>query len=523
MIFQSAFFIWGLAVIIAIPLLIIILNEVIDRLRRSESQYAEIFALVRDVVLPLLATLIVLRLVFVVEETDLATRIISTIFWSLLVLVVFRFTRAIIGSGEYEDEDWRSLIPHMFLRLPPYTLMGYVVYHVIQNVWALPLQEMATTLGIGSIVIAFALQDTLSNLVSGLLLVANSPFKPGEWIKVGDAEGKVLSVNWRYTSIETWNSDLIVIPNGAISQESIENFSRPTPNTVVAQEFEISFAHPPNLVKDALLQTMRATPEILSDPPPAVFVTNISDPAMGYTVEFWIDDYGSKPDVHDAFMTRAWYALQRSELALPTPIYEIQTHKGATVNDQFEIAAEMRTNRLTKLSAFSSLPPDAMRMLGEKSAYRPYAASEKILDIGMREAGLYMVLSGIVNLSMYDDDGEERLIDTLKTGGIFGETGLFNRPISPIMVTVMEDAEILVIPHEVMSGIINRHGQFADGINALINQRRIVEDRIAHRMQTISSDDFIPYLQHMGQNSRSTAGDSTPQNAIDLGDSNALS
>jgi len=252
MIFQSSFFGWGVALVVLIPLLIILLNEVIDRLRRRESLYAEIFVLVRDVMLPLMATLIVLRLVFIVEETDIATRLISTLFWSILVLVVFRFMRAIIGTGEYEEDDWRSSIPHMFLRLPAYALIGYVVFHVIQNVWALPLQEMATTLGIGSVVIAFALQDTLSNLVSGLLLIANSPFKTGEWIKVGDAEGKVVAVDWRYTSIETWHNNLIVIPNGAISGESIENFSRPTGHTMVAQSIVVNFAHPPNLVREAI-------------------------------------------------------------------------------------------------------------------------------------------------------------------------------------------------------------------------------------------------------------------------------
>ena len=131
--------------------------------------------------------------------------------------------------------------------------------------------------------IAFALQDTLSNMVSGILLVANSPFKTGDWVQVGDVEGKISAVNWRYTNIETWSGDLVVIPNGSIAGESIENHSRPSKVTSIVQRFTFSFEHPPNKVSEMFDEVFRNTPGILQTPPAGAVVVNISDTAVSYT------------------------------------------------------------------------------------------------------------------------------------------------------------------------------------------------------------------------------------------------
>ncbi len=488
---QSSLLAWSVGIIFAIPLLIIVFNELIDRLQRRESQYVEIFIMVRDVVLPLMATLMVLRFVFVVSEQNMPTRILSTIFWSVLTIGVFRVSRNIIGTGEYEPNDWRSYVPHLFLRLPPYAIMGYIIFHIIQNVWALPVQEMATTLGIGSIVIAFALQDTLSNLVSGLLLVVNSPFKTGEWIHVGDVEGKVVAVNWRYTSLETWNGDLIVIPNGTIAGESIENHSRPRGRTSITQAIEFAATNPPNLIKQMLVQTMQETPGILNDPKPNVVVTNIGDPMMGYEVEFWIEDFGDKPDIHDNFMTRVWYAIQRYNIAAANTAFDLYTFDGATATAGQEVTTAVRADRLRSLAGFSILPDAIIQMLGDSSDYKRFALSETLIEMGAEEAGIYVLLTGQVQLSMVDEDGDVHFLETLLPGGFFGEAGLFGRPMSPVVAIAETDTEILIIPHAIMTDVINRQPRFSNGIDALINQRRVIEKRITEKYSTHRPDELL--------------------------------
>lgn len=474
----NSYVFWAILLVVSVPMMIILLNEVIDRLRRRQSRYLASVTSVRDVLFPMIVLLVLLRLVFTVEQDNLTAKLLSTVFWVSLIIVTYRFSRVVIGSGEHSPDNWRSYVPHMFLRLPPYTIIGVIIFHVIQNLWALPVKELATTLGIGSIVVAFALQDTLSNLVSGLLLVANSPFKTGDWIHVGDIEGKIVAVNWRYTNIETWSGDLVVIPNGSIAGKSIENHSRPRKPTALTQRLEFSFESPPNAIKEMLLETLLRTPGVLEDPAPCASVVEFSDPVMVYEVEFWIQDYANKPEVHDNFMTRLWYATQRHEITLPTPTYELHTGDG-NVDGKERVATAVERIRLLDLFAhFARLPADAKELIGEHSTLKHYGKNERIVEIKAKESGLYLVFSGIVTLSLPDADGEPRIIERLVSRGIFGETGLTGRAISPITATVLEDAKVLVVPHKLMNDVINNNAGFADEISTLISRRRAAEKRI---------------------------------------------
>lgn len=469
---QLPYFYWCLALVFIIPLIIVFLNECIDRSQRNNGHYSDVLTFVRDVVLPLLVTVVMLRYIFVVSEDNLLTKIISTAFWLMLITAVFRVTRKIIGSGNYSADDWRSLVPHMFLRLPTYAFIGFVIFHIIQNLWSFPVQEMATTLGIGSIVIAFALQDTLSNLVSGILLVANSPFKAGDWVKVGDVEGQISAVNWRYTNIETSNGDIVVIPNGSISGESITNYSRPSTKTTVIQRINISFEHPPNKVRKVFREVFKNTRGILLNPEPQVSVVTLDDPSMEYEIEYWINDFGDKSTIHAEFMSHLWYALNRHSIALPTTEFNIQNFSG---NDHIEDKQQRdlaQKRCLDWLPHFSKLPETIRHQLAEASSYQLYSENETVLNVLDDESGLYVIVSGTVSMEDGHNSGDDRVKHNLHSGDFFGETGLFSRAVSPAKLVAIEDTEILCIPHDKINDALNRNAGFAGSISAIIDQRR---------------------------------------------------
>ncbi len=327
-------------------------------------------------------------------------------------------------------------------------------------------------------VIAFALQDTLSNLVSGLLLIIGRPFKPGEWIHIGDLEGQVVSVNWRYTSIKTRNGDLVIIPNGLIAGESIENHHRPDPITRVTQSIDVAYVNPPNKVKAMLMETMLETPGILSDPVPTVAVTRIDDPLMGYECRYWIGDFQNKPEIHNRFMTRIWYAAKRHDVPFPSPAYDLFHYDGPTVSKEGEITTEDLTNMLRPLALFSALDARNMSKLGKASTLYNYAANDIAIDLGVREHGFYVILDGEVEIFAPDADGELHRIDVLSKGSFFGEDGLFGTPVSPLRAVVTQDTDMMVISHNVVSGLLTRNPHLADSINLIVTDRHFVMDRL---------------------------------------------
>ncbi len=469
---QMSYLYWCLALVCVVPLIIVFLNECIDRSRRNNDHYSDVLTLLRDVVLPLLVTVVMLRYVFVVNDDNLLAKIISTAFWLMLITAVFQISRKIIGSGNYSADDWRSLVPHMFLRLPPYAFIGYAIFHVIQNLWSFPVREMATTLGIGSIVIAFALQDTLSNLVSGILLVANSPFKSGDWVKVGDVEGQISAVNWRYTNIETESGDIVVIPNGSISGESITNFSRPTSITSVIQRINISFEHPPNKVRDVFREVFKNTQGVLASPEPQASVVTLDDPSMEYEIEYWIDDYADKSNINAELMSHLWYAFNRHNIALPTPEFNIQSFSGTDYIAEQQRSDLARKRCLDWLPHFSKLPETLRHQLADASSYQLYSENETVLNVLDNELGLYVIVNGSVSMEEGHATNDTPLKHYLRSGDFFGETGLFGRPVSPAKMVAITDSEILCIPHDKINDALNRNAGFAGSISAIIDQRR---------------------------------------------------
>lgn len=470
-ILQTPLFYWSLALIVLFPVAITLLGEWIERLRRLEHPLAAPLRLMRDAVLPALAVLLVLRHVMLLDEASLLLRMAATLFWSFTVVAIFRLFRNLFRPVK-DRAAWYDNTPRLVLNLPGYSLMLLIVLHLVQNVWGQPIGELATTLGIGSVVIAFALQETLSNLVSGLLLLINQPFAAGEWIRIGDTTGCVQEVNWRATLIKTWDGDLMVIPNGAIAQESILNHSRPTPLTRRVQAIDVAYVNPPNKVKRMLMETMRNTPGILADPPPEVAVIKIDDPLMGYEVRYWIADYGRTEAIHNEFMTRVWYNAQRHGVPFPSPAFDLFHYDGPTIKKEAELTPATLAARLRQLSTFQQLPSSAVEQLAQDATLLCFAHSEELLASGDTEAGLYILLSGAVHLSALDAAGVEQQIARLHAGDLFGETGLFNRPISPFRAVAAADVEVICTPHAIMNMIINNHPQFADGVNAIVTERQ---------------------------------------------------
>jgi len=464
--FDTSYFYCALALVIGIPLSIVCLNELIDRSQRAHGSYTHVLSFVRDVVLPLFVLTIMLRYVFVVDDQNLPTKLVSTAFWLVLIVAVFRLSRKFIGSGDYPDNDWRSLIPHMFLRLPPYAIIGFVVYHVIENLWSFPVREMATTLGIGSIVIAFALQDTLSSLVSGLLLVANSPFKTGDWVKVGDVEGQIGEVNWRYTNIRTPLGDLVVIPNGSISGESIKNFSRPSRSTSVRENIFVAYGHSPNVVRNVFMEVINDTEGILQSPKPRVDLVTLDDPAMEYRVEYWVEDYSHKKPVHAELMSRLWYAVHRNNIALPTPVQEVMNFNASNASAEQERHLLELKSCVKWLPNFAKLPIAIQNHLADVSAYQLFSKGETVIKKHSPESGLFVIVDGVVSVT---DNSNHNIV--LRFGQFFGETGLFGRAVSPETVVALEDTEILCIPHNAINDIINHNPEFARSISNIIDER----------------------------------------------------
>ena len=126
------------------------------------------------------------------------------------------------NSGTDINEEKKVVFP--FIAIILRVLIIVIAVIMIANEFGLT--GFLTGLGISGVVVAFAAQDTCSNLFGGMMIVLDKPFALGDWIKTGDIEGIVEEITFRSTRIRTFCRSLVTVPNTKLTNDNIINYSK---------------------------------------------------------------------------------------------------------------------------------------------------------------------------------------------------------------------------------------------------------------------------------------------------------
>ena len=177
--------------------------------------------------------------------------------------------------------------------------------------------EQLLALGVaGSVVIGFALKDTLGNLFAGLALQSEKPFHVGDWVVLGDQEGQVQEATWRATKICTKAGNFVIIPNSVIAEEAIINYSQPTTEQRLEKIVRMGHSIHPNDFKKAAMEVFADMPESLENIAPDVLTHEYDEYSLQYRCRFWINDYARSEPILDNFCTLLYYRLVRELLSI---------------------------------------------------------------------------------------------------------------------------------------------------------------------------------------------------------------
>jgi small-conductance mechanosensitive channel len=448
-------FISAITLIVGLALSVIILGEVIYRLQHRRRPLAATLQVVRNLVLPMLAFMLFIQYVLQRPANEDIVKSVQTLFWICVLHAALSLLNAIIFEQAKAD-TWRARVPKLLIDLFRLFLVLLGVAIVLAKVWNADLAGLVTALGVSSIVIGLALQDTLGSVMSGIALIFERPFSVGDWLQVGELTGQV------------------IIPHKLIGNEIIRNFSRPIPIHAERIRHGFSYNDPPNLAKHVLLTTALETEGILKDPEPEIYTISYDDFAITYEVKFFIDDYSNIESIRDRFMSRIWYAAQRNSLTIPFPIRTLYHFNGPTL--QAKGNSKKFTESLQSVPAFVPLQnPDSV---ADGIDLQHYGAGEKVIWQGVSNNALYIVIAGTALMSVRDREHIEHELLTIKTGEFFGEMTLFSGEHSPISVTAIEDLEVMLLSANAVNQMIDRQPSFAREISQILETRRRVVNTI---------------------------------------------
>lgn len=152
--------------------------------------------------------------------------------------------------------------------------------------------SIVAILGAAGLAIGLALQGSLSNFASGLILVIQRTFKVGDYIESGPVAGTVIEIGLFNTTLRTPDNRLVTIPNSKLTGDNIMNYSV-FPTRRIDLTISVDYSTDLDLARKTITDVLSADARILDNPPPAVVVANLGESSIDFKVRPWVnrDDY----------------------------------------------------------------------------------------------------------------------------------------------------------------------------------------------------------------------------------------
>jgi small-conductance mechanosensitive channel len=208
-------------------------------------------------------------------------------------------------------------------------LITFAILIVLSTV-GIDFSALAFFSGAVGVGLGFGLQKIVSNLVSGIILLADKSIKPGDVITVGDSFGWVDTMGARYTSVVTRDGREFLIPNEDFVTQRVINWSYSNDEVRIDVEFGVSYAANPHTVCDLAVAAAKAVERVLVAPPPVCHLKAFGDSALNFTLRFWIrDPVDGLTNVRGQVLLALWDAFKREGIEIPYPVRDVRLRQPA--------------------------------------------------------------------------------------------------------------------------------------------------------------------------------------------------
>ncbi len=315
-----------------------ILNRVFHHwARKLQNSWGELFfSLLESLPIPLL---VLIALYTGLESLPLPRQweaMGAKLILALVILVLFYFPAKVLilflrRFGQREPALERVTEPASFIIRALFALVAVIV--ILENL-GVHLTAVWTTLGVGSVAVALALQETLSNFFAGLYLVADRPINPGDYIKLDTGqEGYVVRIGWRSTSLRTLPNNIVVVPNSTLAKAVITNYSMPEDRMSLNIPVSVAYGKDPRQVEKILVEVAQEAARdqcdgLLSYPEPFVrlipgFGASTLDFTLTVQVRQFVDQYLVQSELRKRILSR----FQKEGIEIPFPTRSILIEK----------------------------------------------------------------------------------------------------------------------------------------------------------------------------------------------------
>jgi MscS family membrane protein len=270
----------------------------------------------------------VIGLMVALTPLALQTAIPERILFSFLAVLLMRAAISLVGEmSKWLEKNWlertastldKGLLP--LLRKAVQASVAIIGVLIILGKWEVQIGPLLGALGIGGLAIALALNSSLSNIFSGVQLILDRSVNVGDKVQLESGEvGVVLDIGLRTTLMQTYDNEVISLPNSQLANARIKNYTKPDATIRVGVNFAVAYGSDVNEVKGVVLDAISQLDDILQEPGPQVLFLNMGDFSLDMCGRVWVDNYG-KQFAKKLEMTELIYnTLKKSGIEIPFP------------------------------------------------------------------------------------------------------------------------------------------------------------------------------------------------------------
>jgi MscS family membrane protein len=250
----------------------------------------------------------------------------------ILLLIIYRSVTVIFDwyAEKINAEDNRNLSGSLFplLKKVSKIIFGALAIVIILSKFNIDISAFVVSLGVGSLAIALAAQETLSNMISGFTIMIDRPFRIGDRIRYADTQtGDVVEIGIRSTKILDFDNNLVIIPNNEIVKSRIINITYPNTLTRVLIEVGVAYGTDIKKVREMLIKKAQAHPLCSEVFPPEVFLMDFGDSALNIRLVVKTAHYRNAFELHTDLREQVYELFNQEGIEIPFPQRVIHSAK----------------------------------------------------------------------------------------------------------------------------------------------------------------------------------------------------
>ncbi|MEA5031774.1 MAG: mechanosensitive ion channel family protein [Sphaerochaeta sp.] len=250
----------------------------------------------------------------------------------LLILIVGKILivvlRKVMGRVFLKSRKINELMAKFLLKIVSVIGWTFVLLIVLTQM-GINLAPILAGIGVTGFILGFAFQETIGNLLAGVMIVLNAPFRIGDYVEVGSMNGTVRDMDMMSVTLATPDNKRVIMANKLIWGQAIVNYSYTETRRV---EMGVSIAYDSDVVKakEILWEILNSYPEVLPEPKPVIAVNKLNDSSVDLVVRPWTKpaDYWT---VYFRFQQEVLEKFRAAKVEIPFPQLDVHMPEHAPV------------------------------------------------------------------------------------------------------------------------------------------------------------------------------------------------